>query len=361
MRAGIISLGSKSSLWVIEEMKKYFEVVDNINLRDIEISIGAEDMVLYKGKKLDQYDCIYAKGSFRFAPVLRALTHELSKKSYMPIAPEAFSVVHDKFLTHIILQQSKIPMPKTYLASTVQSSRMLLDKVNYPIIMKLLQGTQGKGVLFADSHAAASSILDTLSSLNQPFIIQEFIDTGGVDTRVIVAGDKIIGSMVRRAGPNEQRANIHSGGKGQAINISDEVKKLAIKASKALKMDLGGIDILDGGKGPVVIEANLSPGLQGITEATKENIAGKIAKFLYEKTVEFKQSQGGDSAEKLFGDIGVSVTHVDDTHAQNIISNLDFRGEKIVLPEIVNKIAKFKEEDEFLISLDNGKVTIEKN
>ncbi len=360
MRAAVVSLGSKSSKWVIEELKKYFDIVDSVDLREIEISIGQDDIVLYKGKKLEKYDCVYAKGSFRFAPVLRALTHDLSKNSYMPIAPEAFSVVHDKFLTHIILQQSKIPMPKTYLASSVQASRALLDKVNYPIIMKLLQGTQGKGVLFADSHAAASSILDTLSSLNQPFIIQEFIDTGGSDTRVIVCGDKVIGAMVRRAKENEQRSNIHSGGKGEAIKVSDDVKKLAIKAAKALNMDVGGIDILDGPKGPVVIEANLSPGLQGITEATKENIAGKIAKFLYEKTVEFKQSQGGDSAEKLFGDMGISIDAVDEGKVQNIILNLDFRGDKIILPEIVNKIAKFKEEDECVISLDKGKVTISK-
>ena len=361
MKAAVVSLGSKSSKWVIEELKNYFEVVDDINLKEIEISIGKEDMVLYKGKKLDSYDCIYAKGSFRFAPVLRALTHDLSKKCYMPIAPEAFSIVHDKFLTHILLQQSKIPMPKTYLASTVQASRALLDKVNYPIIMKLLQGTQGKGVLFADSHAAASSILDTLSSLNQPFIIQEFIDTGGIDTRVIVCGDKVVGSMIRRAKANEQRANIHSGGKGESVKVSEDVKRLAIKAAKALNMDVGGIDILEGGKGPVVIEANLSPGLQGITEATKENIAAKIAQFLYEKTIEFKQNQEGDSAEKLFGDMGISIDSAEDGKVQNIISNLGFRGDKIILPEIVNKIARFKEEDECLISLNKGKVTIEKN
>ena len=362
MRAAVVSLGSKSSKWVIEEMKKYFDVVDDINLKEIEISIGQDDMVLYKGKKLEKYDCIYAKGSFRFAPVLRALTHDLGRNCYMPIGPEAFSVVHDKFLTHIILQQSKIPMPKTYLASTVQASRMLLDKINYPIIMKLLQGTQGKGVLFADSHAAASSILDTLSSLNQPFIIQEFIDTAGSDTRVIVCGEKVVGAMVRRAKANEQRSNIHSGGKGEAVKVSDEVKKLAVKTAKALRMDIGGIDILEGSKGPVVIEANLSPGLQGITDATKENIAAKLAQFLYEKTLEFKQNQdGGDSAEKLFGDMGISIEDSEDGKVQNIISNLDFRGDKIILPEIVNKIAKFKEEDECVISLEKGKVSIEKN
>ncbi|MFW6231014.1 MAG: ATP-grasp domain-containing protein, partial [Nanoarchaeota archaeon] len=264
-------------------------------------------------------------------------------------------------LTHLILQQAKIPMPKTYLASSAQGSQALLEKVHYPIILKLLQGTQGKGVLFADSHAAASSILDTLSSLNKPFIIQEYIDTGGVDTRVIVCGDRVIGGMVRRAKPNEERANIHSGGKGEAAELSEPVKRVAIKAAKALKMDIGAVDILEGPKGPVVIEANLSPGLQGITEATGDNIAAKIAKHLYDRTVEFKQSRSDVTAEQLFGDMGIDINQAEEGKTQDIITNLDLRGDKIVLPEIVNKIAKFKEEDEVTITLEKGKVNLQKN
>lgn len=365
MKAAVISLGSKSSLWTIEELKKYFDEVDNINLKDIEISVGNDNVVLYKGKPLPNYDCVYAKGSFKYAPILRAASQDLFDECYMPIAPDAFSVVHDKFLTHLVLQKANIPMPKTYLASGVEASRALLSKVNYPIILKLLQGTQGKGVMFADSHAAASSILDTLESLKQPFIIQEFIDTSGTDTRVLVCGDKVIGAMVRRAKANEQRSNIHSGGVGEVIKPSEEVKKIAIKAAKALKMDIGGIDILDGPKGPVVIEANLSPGLQGITKATGDNLADKLAKYLYEKTVEYKQKKEGMTAENLFGDMGIDIyesgKNGKSEKPQSILTNLDLRGERIVLPSIVNKIAKFKEEDECTISVDRGSVKIKKN
>jgi RimK family alpha-L-glutamate ligase len=361
MRAAVISLGSKSSLWTIEELKKYFDVVDNINLKEIEISVGEKDIILYRGKKLPQYDCVYAKGSYKFAPVLRAISQELGKNAYLPIGADAFTVVHDKFLTHLVLQDAGIAMPKTYLASSVQASQALLEKVHYPIILKLLQGTQGKGVLFADSHAAASSILDTLSSLNQPFIVQEYIDTGGIDTRVIVAGDKVLGAMVRRAKANEERANIHAGGKGEATTVSDKVKRLAIKAAKALRMDVGGIDILEGPKGPVVIEANLSPGLQGITEASGENIAAKIAAYLHEKTVEFKQSEAGVTAEQLFGDMGINLEEAKSGKPQDIITNIDLRGDKIVLPEFVNKIAKFNEDDECTIKVEKGKINVEKN
>ncbi|MFP4118197.1 MAG: RimK family alpha-L-glutamate ligase [Candidatus Woesearchaeota archaeon] len=362
MKAAVISLGSKSSLWTVEALKKHFDQVDSINLKEIELNIGTPDMILYKGKKLPEYDCVYAKGSFKYAPLLRAVTQELSKKSYMPIGADAFTTVHDKFLTHLVLQDGGIPMPKTHLASSVDASRSLLDKVRYPIILKLLQGTQGKGVLFAESKAAASSILDTLTSLNQPVIIQEYIDTGGMDTRVIVCGNKVVGSMVRRAKPDEERANIHSGGKGEAVKISDSVSKIAIKAAKVLKMDIGAVDILEGAKGPVVIEANLSPGLQGIMEATGDDIAAHIAQYLFDKTVEFKQDSEGESAEKLFGDMGISIDQsAESGKPQNIITHLSMRGEKIILPSIVNRIARLTEDDECTITIEKGKVNIEKN
>lgn len=361
MRAAVISLGSKSSLWTVDAMKKYFDIVDSINLKEIDICVGEKDVILYQGKPLPKYDCIYAKGSFRYAPILRAITQELGTDTYFPISPEAFTVVHDKFLTHLLLQKEKIPMPKTYLASGVEASRALLEKIHYPIILKLLQGTQGKGVMFADSHAAASSILDTLASLSQPFIIQEFIETGGTDTRVIVCGDEVIGTMVRKAKENEQRSNIHSGGTGHVIEASPEVKRIAIKAAKLLGTDIGGVDILDGPKGPVVIEANLSPGLQGITEATGDDIAGRIAKYLFEKTVEYKQNKEGVSAESVFDEVGIDLAEKIKTEGpQDIITNLDIRGNKVVLPEIVNKIAKFKEDEEYIISAEPGKVNIRK-
>lgn len=358
MKAGIISLGSKSSQWTIEEMKKYFDVVDDINLKKVEISLGGKESVLYDGQPLGKYDCIYAKGSFRYAPVLRAITQDLYQSCYLPIKPSAFTVVHDKFLTQLILQKSGVPMPKTYLSASVGAGKAILEKMNYPIIIKVLQGTQGKGVLFADSHAAASSMLDTLG--NQPFLIQEFVDTGGRDTRIIVAGDRIIGAMVRKAKDNEERANFHAGGTCSPHMVTEETARVAIKTAKALRMDVGAVDILEGVKGPMVIEANLSPGLQGITNATGENIAGKIAKYLYEKTVEFKKATQ-PKTDELFGEMGININEAKTQGgSKDIITNLSFRGDKIILPEVVNKMAKFKETDECTIKIDKGKVKIEK-
>src|SRR3989339_510510 len=119
MKTAVMSLGSKSSMMVIEAMKSYFDFVENIDLRDVEVNLGrGKSDVLYEGKPLSQYSCIYARGSFRYAPLLRSVTKTLYRNSYMPIKPETFTIGHDKLLTHLALQHFSIPMPATYLASS---------------------------------------------------------------------------------------------------------------------------------------------------------------------------------------------------------------------------------------------------
>jgi ribosomal protein S6--L-glutamate ligase len=257
--AALISLGSKSSKWTAKAMKNYFRTVDELDIRDIEVTLGPKKaVVLYQGKPIEKYDCIFAKGSFRYAPLLSAITSILSRESYMPIGSEAFSIVHDKLLTQIVLQQNGIPMPATYLAATADAAKKILEKMNYPIIMKFPQGTQGKGVMFADSFASANSMMDALTALRQPFLIQEYVETEGADLRVIVVGDRVVAAMERKAEVGEKRANIHAGGKGKAIKVDPVTSKIAVKAAKVLGADVCAIDILEGHKGPLVIEANIS-------------------------------------------------------------------------------------------------------
>jgi len=184
MKAALISLGSKSSLMTGEALKKYFDQVEVLELKKIEIRLGKESGIFYEGKALDNYDCVYVKGSFRYAHLLCSIASMLEGKvSYMPLPASTFTTVHNKLLTHLILQQQNIPMPRTYLSSTTETAKELLKRVNYPIVMKFPEGTQGKGVMFADSISSASSLLDALGALNQPFIIQEYIDTSGTETK----------------------------------------------------------------------------------------------------------------------------------------------------------------------------------
>lgn len=273
--------------------------------------------------------------------------------TYFPIEASAFTIGHDKLLTQLRLQNHNIPMPRTYLAATIETAKEILEKMNYPIIMKFPQGTQGKGIMFGESYASASSILDALSALNQPFIIQEYIETGGTDIRAIVIGDKVVAAMKRKADVKEKRANIHAGGVGETIELDSYTKKIAVNAAKALGAEICGVDMLETPKGPVVIEINVSPGLQGITETTNIDVADHIAKFLYRRTMEEIEVGKTNGAAKIMEEIEADKK-------KELISNLDFRGTRILLPEVISDVSKFKETDDVQITAEEDKIVLKK-
>jgi ribosomal protein S6--L-glutamate ligase len=359
LKAALISLGSISSKWVAEAMRKYFDSVDEINLKNLEISFtGKKEEILYKGELLPKYDAIYAKGSYKYANLLSALTTMLSIHSYLPIYSSAFTIAHDKLLTQLKLHSANIPMPKTFLTSTVEAAKLTLKKMNFPIIMKFPKGTQGKGVMFADSRASAMSILDAFDVLKQPVLIQEYIETGSCDIRAIVVGDKVVAAYKRISTSDDKRSNFHQDGVGEAIELDNKIKKIAIAAAKAIKVDVSGVDILESVKGPVVIEVNISPGLQGVTKYTKIDVADKIAKFIYKKAKETKSSKTVKDAKTMLVGLGIEDSTKKKDYAE-LITNLDIKGERLLLPEIITQKTEFNEEKEVVIKFKKGQVVIE--
>ncbi|MBW3015498.1 RimK family alpha-L-glutamate ligase [Candidatus Woesearchaeota archaeon] len=359
MKAAVVSLGSKSSLWTIEEMKKYFDTVDDIKISNVEVFFGGRGLeLMYDGEEFPDYDCVYVKGSFRYANVARAITAILKKRgnTFLPIKASAYTTGHDKLLTHVKLQEAGVPMPTTYLAPTLDAAKDVLKNVNYPIVMKFPQGTHGKGVMFADSYPSASSVLDALTALKQAFIIQEYIETSGEDIRAIVVGDKVVASMKRKAATDDKRANIHAGGKAEACELDGHTKKIAIEAAKAVGLGIGAVDIVEGPKGPLVIEVNVSPGLQGITKATGINVAAKIAKYLHEEAKKRHEEHKENGAKEVLKEVGIQKAE----DGQHILTNLQFRANRILLPEFVSKISNFNDKDEYTISVKKGKVEIVK-
>lgn len=351
MKAALISMGSISSKWTVDAMKKYFKTADHIDIKALEVSIGRGGDILYEGKPLKEYDCIYAKGSHRYANLLRSVTTILSKQQcYMPIRASAFSTGHDKLLTHIKLMDAGIPMPKTYLASTAEAAKKVLKEIHYPVVLKLPAGTHGKGVMLADSEESASTMIDTLLLLKQPFLLQEYVETGGVDIRALVVGDKVVAAMKRKAVTGEKRANIHAGAKGEAVVLDQKTKKIAVQTAKAAGCSICAVDLLESVRGPMVIEFNLSPGLQGITKATKVDAADKIAKYLFEQTQKRKEA-GQEKKEKK--------TMKELLPEQEILTKLDFRGDRILLPEFVSKLTKFKDDKDVCIKASKGKLAVE--
>jgi len=222
--------------------------------------------------------------------------------------------------------------------------------------MKFPSGTQGKGVMFADSFASASSMMDALSALRQPFLIQEFVETGGVDTRAIVVGDKVVAAMNRESKEGEMRANIHAGGKGTPTELDSYTKKIAVESARVIGAEICAVDILESVKGPVIIELNLSPGLQGVTEATKIDVADKIAKHLYERAKKIKDTGKKERASKIMQDVGIKPSE----QLKEVITTLDFRGNRILLPSAITAMTKFNEKEEYCIEAEKGFLAIKK-
>lgn len=353
MKLAIISLGGTSSELIAKEAKNYFEEVDLINIRKVEIHAESKELkILYEKKPLKEYECVYIRGSFNYALLQRGLSSVLAnKKSYLPLSPESFTVAHDKFLTILALQKAGVKVPTTYLAATMKAAKKLLEEVQYPIIIKVPSGTQGRGVMSADSLASAKSMLDTLERLRQPIILQEYIETEATDIRAIVMGKRVVASMKRKGRGGDIRANIHQGGIGVAYELDYNAENAAIKAAKAVGADICAVDLLEGVKGAMVLEVNLSPGLKGIMEATKKNVPKAVAEFLYKKSEEFKKSEKEKGASEL-------IKEIKGKGEKEVLSNVDIKAGKIRLPELMTKISGFAEGEEVVLVAEDGRIEV---
>ncbi len=357
MNLGVFSSYSRSSRWIVEESRKYFDHSYHINLKKLDIKVTTSGIdITYFNNSLPPLDCVYIRGSYRYRMFLKAIAKYYQDKAYMPISPDSFDLVHNKLYTHLTLAKHDIPMPDTFIAPSVKKSKKILKKVRYPIIIKIPSGTQGKGVMVADSFASASSTVDAMD-FNEPFLIQEFVENDGRDSRLIVAGEKVVAAMNRVAAEGEKRSNIHAGGTGELYSPSEKIKKIAVKVARVLNSNVVGVDLLKTATGAKVIEANISPGLQGITKATDKNVAKPIAKYLAEETknyLQLKRQEEIDEVDEL-------INSSDDDFGSGVLMNPDLRGNRILLPEFVTNISNLKSYDEVIIKVKKGEVIIEKN
>lgn len=355
MRLAVISLGGVSSKNIAKEAEKYFEVVDHVNIKELHVKATPQGLqAVYKSKPLPEYDCIYIRGSFRYSFLQSALSKALWGKAYLPIHPTAFTLGHDKFLTLLEFEKDKIPFPETHMTATTDEAKKILENVTYPIILKIPSGTQGKGVMFADSLSSARSVLDTLEVFNQPYMIQDYMETNSTDLRIIVAGGKVIACMRRKATKDELRANIHMGGVGEPYELDFDSEQIAIKAAKAIKADVCAVDMLKTKNKKGVIEVNLSPGLKGITKATKRNVADEIARVLAEKTEEFLRLKKSDDYNKVMDELSIP------SEGKQIFTNLNIKAGLIRLPEIVTKLSGFNLDEDVCLIIKKGHIEIKK-
>ena len=356
LKFGLISLKSISSKMLLEEAKKYFDIVDDIDIRKIEIKVDKKTTVLYDGKPLEDYDCLYLKGSFRYSSLLYGLTEIYKDKCFIPINSNAHIIAHNKFMTHLFFSQNKeLKMPGTYFAAKVSETKQFLNTLNYPIILKFPSGTHGKGVIFAESYSSANSMIDALDVFKQPVLIQDYVNIRS-DIRIIVAGDKIIGSMKRIAAGDDIRANAHQGGSAVPFIATPTIKKMAIEAAQKLKAGICAVDIIESDYGPLILEVNTSPGLQKITQVTKKNIAGEMAQYLYNETKKIRIGKDKLRTKDVMSDLGVA-----EIGSRDIEADLDVRNGKILMPEFAYKMSNFKQGENVTYRITKNKIEIIRN
>lgn len=285
MKIGIITRYPKqySIKRLVETAKERGHKIQTLDPFLCFMSINSDDThVHYKNKTLRLDAVIPRQGaSTGFYGIALIRQFEMSG-IYMLNGSLAVSRARDKLRAHQILSRKKLGMPTTAIAHTTDSPKNVINAVGgTPVIIKLLEGSQGRGVILAETPKAAIGVIETLRELDAYFLIQEFIkESRGQDIRCFVIGDKVVASMMRTAEDGDFRSNLHRGGTAQKVKITPAERKLAVAGAKALGLDVAGVDIVRSDRGPLILEVNSSPGLEGIEWATGKNIAEMMIKHI---------------------------------------------------------------------------------
>ena len=238
--------------------------------------------VIYDGEPITELDAVIprigASVTFYGTAVVRQFE---MMKVFTTTESQALVRSRDKLRSMQILARAGVGLPKTVFTNYSKDVASVIDRVGTPCIIKLLEGTQGLGVVLAESKKAAIAVVEAFNSLKARVIVQEFIkESRGVDIRAFVVDGSIVGAMRRTGNEGEFRSNLHRGGTAELVDLSRDEEVVAIKAAKALGLHVAGVDMLQSDRGPLVIEVNSSPGLEGIEGATGHDIAGEIIKYI---------------------------------------------------------------------------------
>ncbi|AFY71003.1 Ribosomal protein S6 modification protein [Thalassoporum mexicanum PCC 7367] len=239
--------------------------------------------IMYQGKPLNDIDAIIprigASKTFYGTAVVRQFE---MMGVFTANESQAISRSRDKLRCLQILAREGIGLPVTGFAHSTKDIDGLIETVGgAPLVIKLLEGTQGIGVVLAETYQAATSVIEAFRGLDANILVQEFIkEAGGADLRCFVVNDKVIAAMRRQGAEGEFRSNLHRGGKADKIKLTPEERSTAVRAAKSMGLKVSGVDLLRSNHGPVVMEVNSSPGLEGIEAATDVDVAGKIIEYI---------------------------------------------------------------------------------
>lgn len=286
MKIGILSRNASlySTRRLIEACETRGHEVKVIDALRCYMNINSDQpSIHFKGEDLVGFDAIIprigASVTFYGCAVLR----QFEMMGVFPVNESvAITRSRDKLRSLQLLSRKGIGMPVTGFASKPDDVKDLLDMVGgAPVVIKLLEGTQGIGVVLAETRKAAESVIEAFMGLKANIMVQEYIkEAGGADIRCFVIGDKVIAAMKRQGAEGEFRSNLHRGGQASLIRITPEERRTAINAAKAMGLSVAGVDLLRSARGPLVMEVNSSPGLEGIEKATGKDIASMIIQHI---------------------------------------------------------------------------------
>ncbi|MCA9256295.1 MAG: RimK family alpha-L-glutamate ligase, partial [Phycisphaerales bacterium] len=248
------------------------------------MSVEQEDPGLrYKGRALGHCDAVIPRIGASITFYGTAVVRQFEQIGTFTLnSSHSISISRDKLRSLQALTRHSIGMPATAFVREKGDVLGAIDQVGgVPVIIKLLEGTQGIGVILADSVSIAAAIIETLHSTRQNVLIQKFVaESKGKDVRAFVVGDRVVAAMRRVAQGQEFRSNVHRGGRAEKIDLDPEYEKTAVRAAQIMGLRVAGVDMLEGADGPKIMEVNSSPGLEGIEKATGKNIAAKIFEFV---------------------------------------------------------------------------------
>lgn len=256
-------------------------VLDHLRC-DLVIEQG-QPAVIHRGQRLTDIDAVIprigASATFYGTAVVRQF--EMMK---VPAAVDSQAILRsrDKLRAMQLLARAGVGLPRTVFTNySKEASALVKQAGGPPVVIKLLEGTQGLGVVLAETEGAATSVIEAFHNLKARFIVQEFIsESRGADLRVFIVGGEVVGAMKRQGREGEFRSNLHRGGTGTLVKLSQKEKKSALAAAAALDLAVAGVDMLQSKRGPLVLEVNSSPGLEGIEKATGTDVAGRIVAYV---------------------------------------------------------------------------------
>jgi ribosomal protein S6--L-glutamate ligase len=255
---------------------------------------SAKPRVLLRGEELN-FDAVIPRIGASYTFYGTALVRQFEMMGVYSInSSSGITKSRDKLHAMQLLARARVGLPVTGFAHATQDVPGLLDVVGgTPVVIKLLEGTQGLGVVLAETKKAAESVIGAFRQLDANFLVQEYIkESRGVDVRAFVVGGKVVAAMKRTGAPGEFRSNLHRGGTAEPITLTPAERATAVKAAKTMGLNVAGVDLLQSSRGPVVLEVNSSPGLEGIEKSSQRNVAKTIIEHIEHAAKKRRPSKG---------------------------------------------------------------------